>query len=254
MNTKEKQGIWSILLAMAIVILVSCSKNNIEGIGETATSFATIYAEMGKPYYLIPDSGGATMYITKTSVSKHELTHKRRVVATYTLLKNVTPQNLMDHSFWNVRLDHIMELTCKAPILKSQTEDPNQLGTGILDIKYILFTGEYLSVVYEHVGISSDINLWFDDTNHPASDTWVTSLCLNAPATVTEDKTNGYISFDLSKLFQETRDSRYESGVNDWNPSKLILSYYESANKQKELRFVISYMEYGPSLIPEHLL
>jgi len=256
-SSNEKQRIWSILFVIAITALPSCNKDEFESNRDTLTSFATIYtreeppSSFIKPYSLVPDGGGATMYITKTSVNKKELTHQQRVIATYTLLKDVTPQNLADHSLWNVRLDNIMKLTCKLPVLKSQTEDPDQLGTDVLSIKNIQFTGQYLNIEYEHVGDNPDINLWFDDTNHPASNTWITSLCINS--SVTDAKITDYVSFDVGALVRETIESLYAQNADDPRPTKLILRYYESADKQKEIRYTIVYDTHWIGLVPEIL-
>ena len=196
------------------------------------------------------DGGSSTMYITKTSVDKKELIHERRVVATYSLLKNVTPQRLADHTLWNIRLDHIADLSCKPPLLKSQTEDPDQLGTGVLTLKKIELTTQYLNVEYEYAGSDPDINLWFDDTNHPTSNIWIASLCINTSAT--ESTTKGYVSFDVGKLFRETSESRYALNPGPWGydhlPKQLILRYYESAGKQKELHYTIEYDVHGMGL------
>jgi len=257
MIKKKKQCTWSILFVIAIAVLSSCNKDEFGGNGATNTAFATIYTEKDhpssfvKPYSLIPDGGIATFYITKSAVNKRELTNQRRVIATYTLLKNVTPQNLADHSLWNIRLDKIMDLTCKPPVLKSKTENPDQLGTGIVRINTIRFTGQYLNIEYEHACGSPDINLWFDDTNHPASKTWTVSLCINTPATSTEFKTKDYVSFDVLALLQETIEYFFSIKDDNCRPDKLILRYYESANVQKELRYTISYWEHGPYLSPE---
>lgn len=241
--------IWFILSVIAITALSSCQKDEFESNRDTVTSFATIHAEKGKPYSLIPDNHSATMYITKTSIPENELIHQRHVIATYTLLKDVTPKNLMDHSFWNVRLDQIMDVTCKPPVLKSQIEDADNLGTGVLNIRYFQFTGQYFNLEYEHAGGNHDINLWFDDTGHPASNTWIISLCINSPAT--EPKIKGYVSFDISNLYRETRESLYLLNPDARDPFKLILRYYESADRQKELHYEIRYYEYGFVFIPE---
>ena len=245
----------TIVVLSSIIICISCNKDEFESNRDTLTSFATIYAEEGmpytfvKPYTLTPDGGMSTMYITKTLVNKKELTHQRRVIATYTLLKNVTPQNLADHSLWNIRLNQIMDLTCKPPILKSQTADPDQLGKGMLCINNIQFTGQYLNIEYEHASSNPDVNLWFDDTNHPASETWITSLCINA--STSEDKIKGFVSFEMAKLFNETVESLVALNVDDCMPSKLILRYYESTDKQKELHYTINYDVHGVYLIKE---
>jgi len=250
MITKEKQHKWLILFVITITALSSCNKDEFESNRDTITSFATIYAVKEKSYSLVADNQSATMYITKTSVPETELIHQRRVIATYTLLKDVTPKNLMDHSFWNVRLDQIMDVTCKQPVLKSQIENPDNLGTDVLYLKNIQFTGQYFNIEYEHAGDSPDINLWFDDTNHPTSNTWVTSLCINTPAT--EPKIKGYVSFDIANLYRETRESLYSPNQDTYEPFKLVLRYYESVDKQKELHFEIRYNECGFSLIPEN--
>ena len=252
MIAKEKQHKWFILFVITITTLSSCNKDGFENDGGTMTSFATIYAENGKSYSLVPDSHSSTMYITKISVPENELINQRRVIATYTLLKDVTPKNLMDHSFWNVRLDQIMDVTCKPPVLKSQTKNPDELGTGVLCVKNIHFTARYLNVEYEHAGSNHDINLWFDDTNHPDSDTWITSLCINNLTTTTIANTNDYVSFDVYNLFNETRESRYASGLTDRNPNKLIFRYYESSGKQIELIYIIRYDAHGIYLIQEN--
>jgi hypothetical protein len=249
-NIRKRQCIRFILFVIIFSALSSCSKDEI-GRGETMTSFATVYTEGGqpssfvKPYTLVPDGGGSMMYITKTSINKKELTHQQRVIATYTFLKNVTPQNLADLSLWNIRLDQIMDLTCKLPVLKSQSGDPDLLGTGGLRINNIQFTVRYLNIEYEHSGGTPSINLWFDDSNHPASATWITSLCIDTPPTATEARIKGYISFDVLTLFEETRD--YLRMM----PDKLILRYNESVNEQKELRYTIRYDTHWMGLIPE---
>ena len=251
MSTRGKKHVWSIMFFIAIIALSSCNNDELESDRHTMTSFATIYAEKGQKYSLIPDNPSGTMYITKTSVPKNELIHQRHVIATYTLLKDVTPQNLMDHSYWNIRLDRIMDVTCKLPLLKSQIEDPDKLGTGVLHIKSIEFTGQYINIVYEHDGNSPDINLWFDDSNYPASYTWIISICINSSSM--EPKIIDYVSFDIAKLYRETAESLYT--LYTQNPEsrerlKLILRYYESAGKQKESRYYIQIYEYGFSLIP----
>ena len=235
-----------VIMIISVVLCVSCNKGEYESDKDTLTSFATINVEDGKSY-LIPDGGGSTMYITKTSVNKKELTHQRRVIATYTLLKDVTPQNLADHTYWNVRLNQIEDLTCKPPVLKSQIENPDQLGTGVLSINNVRFTANYLNIEYEHADGNPDINLWFDDDNHPNSNTWITSLCIHKTG-ASDAKIKGYVSFELGKLFRETIERLYELNANEPAPSKLILRYYESDGKQKELNFTIRYYEYGPQL------
>ena len=250
---RRKQGIWSILFIIATIGLSSCNKDEFESGKDTVTSFATVYIQGEQPdsFILVPDGGGATMYITKTSVNKKELTLQQRVVATYTLLKNITPQNLADHSLWNVRLDNIMDLTCKSPVLKSQIENSDELGTGVLSIKNIHFTGRYLNIEYEHVGKNHDINLWFDDTNYPASNTWIASLCLNSSATEA-NKIKEYVSFDLGTLVRETIENRYAPNADDPRSTKLILCYYESAGKQVETHYTIYYSTHWIGLIEKN--
>ena len=255
MIRKTKHCTWYIWFVITIAALSACEKDEFSGKGATVTDFVTIYAQNGHPSSLAPDRGGATLYITKSAVNKRELTHQRRVIATYTYLKNVTPKNLCDHTFWNVRLDKIMDLTCKYPVLKSQTEDPDQLGTGVLQLNNFKLTFNYLNVEYEHPDVNPDINLWFDDTNHPASKTLTFLLCINSPVNTAQSKTKGYVSFDVSKLFSETRDYFYALKDDNWGPcgpDKLILRYYESAETIKELRFSLFYSEMGISLQPEN--
>ena len=248
--------LFACIMLSLIVILSACDKDEFSGNNATVTDFVTIYAQNGHPSSLVPDRGGATLYITKSAVNKRELTHQRRVIATYTLLKNVTPKDLCDHDFWNVRLDKIMDLTCKHPVLKSQTEDPDQLGKGVLHLKNFKFTGQYLNVEYEHADVTPDINLWFDDTSHPASKTWTFSICINSPANTAQSKTRKYVSFDVLALFIETRDYFYalkDDHWGPWGPDKLILRYYESAETIKELRYSLFYSEMGISLQPENI-
>ena len=251
MSQNIKQCAYFIFPIILIAALSSCDKD--EFANNSEISFATVYAEEGKPLLLIPDGGGSTMYITKTAINKKELTHQRRVIATYTLLKNVTPQNLADHSYWNIRLDHITDLTCKPPVYKSKIEDPDQLGTGFLRFKYPQYTGRYLNFTYEHAGGSHDINLWYDDTNHPASNTLILSLCINSLSTATEIKAQSYVSFDVYSLVSEISEGRFALGyhVNDCHPAKLVLRYYESLGVQKELQYTIIHSAHGIGLKPD---
>lgn len=241
MTTKKKTCKWFILFVALMTPLSSCDKDKL-GVGAIETDFATIYAKKGEPLTLIPDRGQSIMYITKTVVNKKELTHQRRVIATYTLLKDVTPKNLADLSYWNIRLDQISDLECKLPVLKSHVEDPNQLGKGILRIKSIDMARHFLNIIlYEHAGDAPNINLWFDDSNHPASDTWIFVLSSDAATTTQGVIVTKYISFDLQNLFRDLQAL----------PTKLILRYFESTDTQKELRYTIHHDLFGICLIPE---
>jgi|GEM_PF-5428082 hypothetical protein len=120
--------------------------------------------------YILRDDG-ARLVIEHTRIPHDQLTTGLRLIAEYTILKDITPMESSGPPMYTIRLHSAYNVLSKDPVRKSEEADPSKLGKDPLSISraWVSVVGDfaYMNIDFYYPRYSPHvihyINFWIND-------------------------------------------------------------------------------------------